>query len=87
MLNVTLDLPRWEQQADEQLEQFISRTTGLSQCHYLEDTLPKRYTAVLQAILPCLPAYIFRMVHVVYHQSNGESGQIRTDVPRLKVKC
>ena len=31
MLNVTLDLPRWEQQADEQLEQFISRTTELSQ--------------------------------------------------------
>jgi hypothetical protein len=39
MLNVTLDLPRWEQQADEQLEQFLSRTTELSQSHYLEDTL------------------------------------------------
>ncbi len=32
----------------------------------LSDTPPRRYTAVLQTILPCLPSYIFRMVHEVY---------------------
>ena len=59
----------------------VRRSTAELPVHYLEDTL----VATPSQAWPS--KRLSHLFEVVYHQSNGGSGQTRTDVLRLKVGC